>query len=48
MIVLIRIIKYIVLAVLMFIGSVVLMKLVAEAFARLVLWTGDIWGMGYR
>lgn len=44
----IRIIKYIVLVVFMFIGSVVLMKLVAEAFARLVLWTGDIWGMEYR
>lgn len=44
----IRIIKYIVLVVLMFIGSVVLMKLVAEAFARLVLWTGHIWGMEYR
>lgn len=32
----------------MFIGSVIIIKLIADTFARFVLWTGEIFGMGYK
>lgn len=33
---------------LMFLGTVIVIKLVAEAFARFVLWTAQLWGMEYK
>lgn len=42
------ILKRILLVIAMFIGTVIVIKLVADAFAKLVLWTGSIWGMEYR
>lgn len=43
-----RIIKAILFWSLMFITSVIFMKLIADAFARFVLWTAHIWGMEYK
>lgn len=32
----------------MFLGTVIVIKLAAEAFARFVLWTAHLWGMEYK
>lgn len=32
----------------MFVGTVIIIKLVADAFARFVLWTAHLWGMEYK
>lgn len=42
------VLKRILLVIAMFIGTVIVIKLIADAFARFVLWTGSIWGMEYR
>lgn len=31
-----------------FLGTVLIIKLIADAFARFVLWTAHIWGMEYK
>ena len=41
-------IKRIVAVWIMFLGTVIVIKLVAEAFARFVLWTAHLWGMEYK
>lgn len=43
-----RIVKTVAMVVVMFVGTVIVMKLIADAFARFVLWTAHIWGMEYR
>lgn len=43
-----RIIKAIAMVGAMFLGTVIVIKLVAEAVARFVLWTARLWGMGYK
>lgn len=43
-----RIVKTVAMVVVMFVGTVIVMKLIADAFVRFVLWTAHIWGMEYR
>lgn len=43
-----RIVKTAAMVVVMFLGTVIVIKLIADAFARFVLWTAHIWGMEYR
>lgn len=43
-----RIVKTVTMVVVMFLGTVIVIKLIADAFARFVLWTARIWGMEYR
>lgn len=43
-----RIVKTVAMVVVMFVGTVIVMKLIADAFARFVMWTAHIWGMEYR
>lgn len=43
-----RIVKTVAMVVVVFLGTVIVIKLIADAFARFVLWTAHIWGMEYR
>lgn len=43
-----RIIEVALMAGAMFVGTVIVIKLVADAFARFVMWTAHLWGMEYK
>lgn len=43
-----RAVKTVIVVGIMFVGTVIVMKLIADAFARFVLWTAHIWGMEYK
>lgn len=43
-----RLLGAVLMVVVMFVGAVIITKLVADAFSALVLWTAKIWGMEYR